>query len=162
MNSPRGQGGYLIAFTLLITLILSIVPMPILIKAYRPDWTLLVLLYWTIALPHRVNVGVAWFCGFLLDILLGTVLGVHALSCAVVIYIAGLNYQSIRNFSMVQQALSVGLLLALHHLLVYWLSYFLSSTYFLPEYIYPVVPGILLWPWIFYILRRFRRQFHIS
>lgn len=162
MNSPRGQGGYLIAFTLLITLILSIVPMPILIKAYRPDWTLLVLLYWTIALPHRVNVGVAWFCGFLLDILLGTVLGVHALSCAAVIYIAGLNYQSIRNFSMVQQSLSVGLLLALHHLLVYWLSYFLSSTYFLPEYIYPVAPGILLWPWIFYILRRFRRQFHIS
>lgn len=162
MNTQRNHGGYLIALTLLVTLILSIVPLPMEIKAYRPDWTMLVLLYWAFALPHKVNVGVAWICGFLLDVLVGTVLGIHALSCAIVIYVAGSNYQRIRNFSVWQQALVVGLLLALHHLLIYWFSHFLSSTYFLPEYLYPVIPGIVLWPWLFLILRRYRRQFNIK
>jgi rod shape-determining protein MreD len=162
VNKVRSQGGVLIAFTLLVTLILAIVPLPHIFEAYRPDWTLMVLIYWSLALPHRVNVGVAWICGFLLDVLLGTVLGIHAASCAIVIYVAGSNYQKIRNFSVWQQALIVGLLLALHHLLVYWLSHFLSETYFIPEYLYPVLPGVMVWPWLFLILRKFRRQFNIN
>ncbi|MFT5161482.1 MAG: rod shape-determining protein MreD [Alteromonadaceae bacterium] len=162
MNTVRTQGGYLIMLTLLITFILSIIPLPRLIEAYRLDWTLLVLIYWALALPHRVNVGVAWICGFLLDVLLGTVLGTHALSCSIVIYVAGSNYQKIRNFSVWQQSLIIGLFLALHHLLVYWFSHFLSDTYFLPEYLYPVLSGVLVWPWMFWLLRKFRRQFSIN
>jgi rod shape-determining protein MreD len=115
-----------------------------------------------LALPHRVNVGVAWICGFLLDVLLGTILGIHALSFAIVVYVAGSNYQKIRNFSLWQQGLIVGLFLALHHLIVYWFSHFLSDIYFLPEYLYPVIPGIIVWPWIFLLLRKFRRQFGIN
>jgi rod shape-determining protein MreD len=162
MKTLRPHGGYLIALTLLLTLILAIVPLPLIFKAYRPDWTLMVLIYWALALPHRVNVGVGWICGFLLDILLGTILGIHAMSFAIVIYVAGSNFQKIRNFSLWQQALIVGLLLALHHLLVYWVSHFLSATYFLPEYLYPVLPGVIVWPWIFLILRKFRRQFSVK
>ena len=162
MNATRGHSGYLIALTLLVTLILAIMPLPLVVKAYRPDWTLMVLIYWTLALPHRVNVGVGWICGFLLDVLLGTVLGIHAMSCAIVVYVATSNYQKIRNFSVWQQSLVVGMLLALHHLLVYWLSHFLSDTYFLPEYLSPVIPGVIVWPWLFLILRRFRRRFHIK
>jgi rod shape-determining protein MreD len=162
MNAVRSHGGYLIALTLILTLILAIMPLPMIFKPYRPDWTLIVLIYWTLALPNRVNVGVAWICGFLLDVLLGTVLGIHALSCAIVIYVSTSNYQKIRNFSVWQQAMIVGMLLALHHLLVYWLSHFLSGTYFLPEYLYPVLPGVVVWPWIFLLLRKYRRQFNIK
>lgn len=162
MNTVRSQGGYLIMLTLLITLIMSIIPLPLMVVAYRPDWTLLVLIYWALALPHRVNVGVAWLNGFLLDVLLGTILGTHALSFAIVIYVAGANYQKIRNFSVWQQALIIGLFLALHHLLVYWFSHFLSDTYFLPQYLYPVLPGMIVWPWVFWMLRKFRRQFSIN
>lgn len=162
MTTVRPHGGYLITLTLLLTLILAIMPLPLMVKAYRPDWTLMVLIYWTLALPHKVNVGVAWICGFLLDVLLGTVLGIHAMSCAIVVYVAGSNYQMIRNFSVWQQSLIVGMLLALHHLLVYWLSHFLSETYFVPEYLYPVLPGVIVWPWLFMILRKFRRRFAIK
>lgn len=161
MNTVRTQGGYLIMLTLLLTFILAIMPLPIIVKAYRPDWTLMVLMYWALALPHRVNVGVAWICGFILDVLLGTVLGIHAMSCAIVVYVTAVNYQMIRNFSVWQQSLIVGMLLALHHLLVYWLSYFFSEIYFVPEYLYPVLTGIIAWPWLFLILRKFRRRFII-
>ncbi len=162
MTPIKPQGGYLITLSILLTLILAIMPLPLIFKPYRPDWTLMVLIYWTLALPHRVNVGVAWISGFLLDVLLGTVLGINAMSCAIVVYVAATNYQMIRNFSVWQQSLIVGMLLALHHLLVYWLSHFLSDTYFVPEYLYPVLPGVVVWPWLFLILRKFRRRFAIK
>ena len=42
-------------------------PLPSLLDAYRPDWVALVVLYWVIALPHRINIGTAWVAGLLLD-----------------------------------------------------------------------------------------------
>ena len=58
----------IIVFSLLLALIATIMPMPLSIDAFRPDWVLVVLIYWCIALPTRVNVITAWVTGFLLDI----------------------------------------------------------------------------------------------
>ena len=76
-----------IVTTLLIALVLQIVPLPIQVDLYRPDWVLIVLAYWSMALPHRVNVGVAFLTGVAVDILVGTTLGIHSLSLSISIYI---------------------------------------------------------------------------
>ncbi|WP_143871470.1 rod shape-determining protein MreD [Catenovulum sediminis] len=151
----------LIALTLLFALILAIAPMPKMLESFRPDWILLVLFYWAIALPHRVNVGTAWVCGFILDILLGSVLGAHALILALVTYIASANYLTIRNFSLWQQALIVGLVSAFYHLGDYWIQHFLTTAYFLPELMWPVVTNTFIWPWAFLLLRKYRRRLKI-
>ena len=72
--------------TLLIALVLQIVPLPIQVDIYRPDWVLIVLAYWTMALPHRVNVGVAFMAGIAMDILLGTSLGIHSFSLSLSVF----------------------------------------------------------------------------
>jgi len=156
------HNGIIILFTLLLALIASIIPLPLTIDAFRPDWVLIVLLYWAIALPSRVNVVTAWVLGFLLDVLLGTVLGVHAAAMAVSVFIAADNYQKIRNFSLWQQALIVGVLAALYHLVVFWLQRILTDVVFLPGYLYPVITNLVLWPWVFLLLRKVRRHFLIK
>ena len=60
---------YSITLSIVIALVLQIMPMPVVADLYRPDWVLLVLSYWALALPNRVNVGVAFFTGLILDIL---------------------------------------------------------------------------------------------
>lgn len=137
-------------------------PLPLSVDVFRPDWVLVVLLYWALALPSRVNVISAWLMGFLLDVLLGTVLGVHAAAMAIAVYIAADNYQKIRNFSVWQQALIVGILAALYHLVVFWLQRLLTDVVFLPSYLYPTLINMVLWPWIFLLLRKVRRHFMIK
>lgn len=157
----RAKGMSVIYSSLLLALILMVMPMPAMVKLFRPDWALLVLLYWVLALPFRANIGTAFVVGFLVDVLVGTVLGVNALAFSVVSFVMAANHQKIRNFSILQQSLLVGLLLALYHLLIFWLSHFLTGVYFLPDYLWPVLTGTLVWPWLFWLLRRVRRQFKV-
>jgi rod shape-determining protein MreD len=156
------HNGFVILLTFLLALMLTIMPMPITIDAFRPDWVLIVTLYWSIALPNRVNVVTAWFLGFILDVLLGSVLGVHAAAMAVTVYIAAVNYQKIRNFSLWQQALIIAVLSALYNLLTFWTEHFLTQVPFLVSYLYPVITALIVWPWAFLLLRRVRRHFRVK
>ena len=156
------HNGIMILLTLLLALMASIMPMPLSIDTFRPDWVLVVLMYWSLALPNRVNVITAGVMGFLLDVLLGSILGIHAASMALAVFIVADNYQKIRNFSLWQQALIIGVLAALYHLLVFWLQRFLTDAVFLPSYLYPVLTTVILWPWAFLLLRKVRRHFKIS
>lgn len=160
MRSSKGL--IYIYLSLLGALILTVMPLPQVVKLTRPDWVLLVIIYWTMALPHRVNIGTAFILGFVVDVLVGTVLGVNALAFSVVTFIIAVNYLKIRNFSVIQQALLLGLFLALYHLVLFWLSHFLTGVYFLPEYLWPVVTGMIVWPWLFWFLRRYRRRLRIQ
>jgi len=156
------HNGIIIVLTLLIALMATIMPLPLSADVFRPDWVLVALAYWCLALPTRVNVITAWFMGFLLDILLGSTLGVHAAAMALSVYIIAGNYQKIRNFSVWQQALIIGVISALYHLLVFWFQRFLTDITFLTSYLYPVLTTIILWPWAFLLLRKVRRHFKIS
>ncbi|WP_076417150.1 MULTISPECIES: rod shape-determining protein MreD [Colwelliaceae] len=156
------HNGIIILLTLLLALIATIIPMPLSVDAFRPDWVLVVLIYWCLALPSRVNVITAWIIGFILDVLLGSILGVHAAALAISVFIIAENFQKIRNFSIWQQSIIVGVLAALYHLLVFWMQRFISDVVFLPSYLYPVITTIILWPWALLLLRKIRRHFQIK
>ena len=153
---------YAIAMSLIVALILQIMPLPIVVDAFRPDWVLLVLAYWALALPTRVNVGVAFSYGLALDILLGTTLGIHSFAMSLVIFILAANYQRLRNYSVWQQAMIIGIMAALYHLVVFWLQHLLTDIFFLFDYLWPVVTSIFFWPWVFMILRKTRRQLRVT
>lgn len=156
------RNGIIILLTLLLALIATIIPMPLSVDAFRPDWVLVVLIYWCLALPSRVNVITAWIIGFILDVLLGSILGIHAAALAIAVFIIAENFQKIRNFSIWQQSIIVGVIAALYHLLVFWMQRLLTDVVFLPSYLYPVITTIVLWPWALFLLRKIRRHFQIK
>ncbi|GAA6184448.1 MULTISPECIES: rod shape-determining protein MreD [Alteromonadaceae] len=153
---------YAIFLSIIIALILQIVPMPLTVEQFRPDWVLLVMSYWALALPNRVNVGMAFIVGLVLDILMGTSLGVHSFALSINIFILASNYQRLRNYSLWQQAFIIGTLSALYHLVVFWLQHLQTDVNFLFTYLWPVLTSMLMWPWIFGLLRKVRRQFRIT
>ena len=59
---------------------------------FRPDFMLVVLLYWLLRAPNLCNVGTAWCVGLLVDLATGSLLGQHALSFTLTAFF-GLSYQ---------------------------------------------------------------------
>jgi rod shape-determining protein MreD len=156
------HNGFIIILTLLVALVASIMPLPLSFDNFRPSWVLIVLCYWSLALPAHINVITAWFMGLLLDVLLGTTLGVNAAAMALSLYIVIGNFQKIRNFSVWQQALIVGVVTALYQLIVFWLQHLLMDAVFVIGYLSPVITTIILWPWLFLLLRKIRRNFQVK
>lgn len=156
------RGAWIIVVTFIIAILMMILPLPEWARTYRPQWVTLTLIYWCIALPHRVGVGSGFITGLLLDVLTGTLLGQHALGLSLVAFISMQMHQRIRVFPLWQQALGVFILLLLEHLLALWV---MGATDQIPPGLdYWVVPliGALLWPWVFVTLRDVRRRFKIS
>jgi rod shape-determining protein MreD len=153
---------YVILLSILVAFVLQIMPMPIVADQFRPDWVLLVLSYWALALPNRVSVGIAFLCGITLDILLGTSLGVHSFALCISVFVLSANYQRLRNYSLWQQAVVIGILAALYHLVVFWLQHLQTDVNFLFTFLWPVVTSMAMWFWVFALLRKLRRHFRIT
>jgi rod shape-determining protein MreD len=162
----RGSGIFVIALSILLAMVLAIVPMPYFVPAelgyLRPDWVALVMTYWIIALPHRVGIMTAWFIGFIMDILLGSLLGQHALAFVVIAYVAASLYQRLRMFSVWQQALVVFAILGINELINFWAESIAGLTKWSTWHLLPALTGALLWPWIFLMLRSLRRRFGVT
>lgn len=159
MSLVRHHGGWIIAFTFVVALMLTMLPLPDWAALYRPEWVAMVLIYWCLALPDRVGVGIGWSAGLLLDVVKGALLGQHALALALVAYLTLHLHQRVRVFPLWQQSLFVLLMVALNQLLVLWVKGIIglqpgSWLYWLPS-----LTSMLLWPWVFLILRDLRRSF---
>lgn len=153
------QNVIVIAASFIVAFILTLLPMPDWTVWLRPAWVLMVLIYWNMMLPHRVGVGAAWLVGIMLDGLSGTLLGEHALALVMVSYIVTRMNSRLRMFPLLQQGLSIFLLVLLYQFIIYCIQGFIGDP---PRgWLYwssPVV-SMLLWPWLSSILQDYRRRF---
>jgi rod shape-determining protein MreD len=150
---------YLVIYaSLVIALILMILPLPDWAQIYRPNWMALVLIYWSMALPMRVGLWFAFFSGIVLDTALGTILGQHTLALVVVVFLNLNFYQRIRVLALAQQAVYVFALLLINQVVVAWVEGIMGRPTPLMAYFGAPLVGMVIWPWVFVILRDIRRK----
>jgi rod shape-determining protein MreD len=147
-----------IYLSLLVALVLMILPLPDWAQIYRPNWMALVLIYWSMALPKRVGLWFAFFSGVILDTSLGTLLGQHTLALVAIVSLNLNFYQRIRVLALAQQAIYVFVLLLVNQVIVAWVEGILGrATPLLAFFSGPFI-GMLIWPWVFVVLRDIRRK----
>lgn len=144
--------------SLVVALVLTVLPWPAWGQAFRPQWVALTLIYWALMEPDRVGVFAAFATGLVLDVAVGTVLGQHALSLSVAIYLAIELHRRIRVFPIVQQATSVWVLLLVERLLSLWVNGAIGYPTPSLWYWMPTLVGLLLWPWVAILLGSLRRR----
>ncbi|MFB9885771.1 rod shape-determining protein MreD [Balneatrix alpica] len=158
MSQPA-RGGWLILASFLLALTLSTIPMPELLQWWRPEWVAMSLIYWVMAVPERVGVKTAWFCGLVLDLLEYSPLGANALGLTVVAYLTSLLHQRMRIFPVWQQAFVVLMLIGVHQMVRHWLQQWLGGSAESLIFMVPSLISALLWPWWFVMHRDLRRLF---
>ena len=149
---------FTIILTFIIAMILMLMPLPDWAQAYRPEWLMLVLIYWCMALPNKVGIGIAWILGLCVDVIQGALLGQHAIGFAITAYIAIRFHQRVRNYPLHQQSLFVGMILLPYMSISLWILGILGEDPKSWLYWAPVVTSVLIWPWIYLVMRAIRRS----
>lgn len=160
MNQPRGR--WVVWLSILIACVVYVLPLPVDWRWYRPEWPLLVLFYWGLAMPHRVGIFSASLTGFTLDMIHGTALGAMAMGCVVAMLVILLNYQRIRQFDSLLQSLTLGLIVALALLVERWLHNIMGLGSAGLAFLSSVPLSMLLWPFIRNVLRAVRRYYEVE
>lgn len=158
----RLNNWFIIPLTFIVALVLTLLPMPEWAIWLRPAWVLLVVIFWNVALPDYVSVGTAWFVGIILDVLYNSALGEHALALTIVSYVVIRMHTRLRMFPLLQQGLSVFLLVTFYLFILFCIQGFVGD---LPRgwlYWSSSVTSMLLWPWIFTIMNNCRRRFRVA
>jgi rod shape-determining protein MreD len=161
MNNRQHNGGAIIIVSFIIAYMLTAMPLPEWALNWRPAWVTIVLIYWCLAIPNRVGIGIAWALGLLLDVQQGTVFGQHAIALTIIAFIIIKTHQRVRVFPLVQQALLVCVLLLLAQLFTLWIRAMMGFTPQHWTYWAPAFTSMIIWPWLFIILRDVRRKFHV-
>jgi rod shape-determining protein MreD len=132
-------------FTLFIALLCQLYPWVGQGVILRPDFMLVVLIYWLLRAPHLCNMGTAWVAGILVDLATGSLLGQHALTFALTAYIA-LSYQRrLVLFNLVQLAGYVFGLLVFERIILLLLKLFEGNDGQGFGYFWPILTGMVLW-----------------
>lgn len=159
-REPHGYGVILLTFVA--AYVLAVLPLPQWLLWGRPEWLALTLIYWTIALPHRVGIVTGLLLGVGLDVLEGAVLGQNAFALVVVAMLSLILYQRLRVYGLWQQAGVVFVLVGINQLICQWVQNLEgvgASTLF---FLLPAVSSALLWPVVLLSLRGLRRHYRVN
>ncbi|MEO1886751.1 MAG: rod shape-determining protein MreD [Methyloprofundus sp.] len=141
--------------TVILAMGLLIVPWSTPALYLAPNWVLLILIYWALAIPETAGVGKAWFVGLLVDVLTGQLLGQNAFAYAASIYLSIKQHKRIRHNPIIQQSLFVCLILLVAQIIVFWIERINGQIMPMLSWL-TVLTGGIVWPVILLLMRKIR------
>ena len=162
MEEKDAHGYWVIILTFAGAGVLAVLPLPQWLLWARPEWLALTLIYWIIALPHRVGMATALALGVLLDVLEGAVFGQNAFALLVLALLSLSLYQRLRVYSLWQQAGVVFLFIGLYQLVCQWVQNLEGARAGSLLFLLPALSSALLWPLVLHTLRGLRRHYRVT
>lgn len=149
---------FFIGITMLVSFLLEIFTSNLFdLSVYLPV-TLMVLIYWNMALPKDIGLIWAMIFGFCLDVNKEILLGSHVLLFLLISFLTQRYFHRLRALYMIQQSLFVAVVILIYQIfLILFFSEFRQSIFL--ELILLTLLSSLLWPVIFGILRQLRIKF---
>ena len=149
---------FFIGITILVSFLLEIFTSNLFDLSVFLPITLMVLIYWNMALPKDIGLIWAMIFGFCLDVNKEILLGSHVLLFLLISFLTQRYFHRLRALYMIQQSLFVAVVILIYQIfLILFFSEFRQSIFL--ELILLTLLSSLLWPVIFGILRKLRIKF---
>ena len=147
-----------IVVSILVAMLFSVMPVAEPLLLWRPDWVLLVVVFWVMHAPSYIGIWMALIIGLLLDVLLATPLAFHGTAILVAAYLATMTKRWGGVLSMRQSTLLIlGLVIAARAV-----QYVLHLITGLGGELVHQLPGIvastLIWPAVMLMLIKWSQR----
>jgi rod shape-determining protein MreD len=131
-------------FTMLVGLVFQLYPWSNSGIIIRPDFLLVIAIYWLLQAPYHCNIGWVWFAGLLVDLATGSLLGQHALAFSITAFLGLIYQRRLILFTPWQLYLYVLFLFGAQRLLIMLLKVFAGGE--VPDWTYglPVISDLIL------------------
>lgn len=138
--------GRLIIVSLLAALLINLLPWRGTLLLVRPDFVLLMLLYWAVHEPRHIGQGMGFFLALLMDVADSALLGQHALVYVMSIFLVQILRLRILQLTLIEQALHIGVILLASQCVTLLLNFLLGRDF--PGFALFLAPllGGALWP----------------
>lgn len=115
----RSSGTGVVLLTLFVAAIVDVAIWPDALGSFRPQWMVLVTLYWVMMLPHRIGVFWGFWIGIFQDVLLNTPFGEHALALSITCFLVLISHRRLRELMAPLQSLMIFFLVGIYLLVDY-------------------------------------------
>ena len=149
-REPRGW----MVFTSFVALFLTVLPLPHWLEIVRPQFLVLVVLYFSITNPRCGGIGLGFVAGLALDAFQGAVLGQHALALSLVAYIMVREHQRIRSKPAFQQSLIAFFALLAYEFVAFAIDGWTGHPITNPLRWVHALTGAMIWPIAIALLER--------
>ena len=153
-----------IYLSLFLAVVIDLYFFPESILFWKPLLTLLVLIYWNMALPDKVGIFEALFFGLIMDLLNGSILGLHAILFVLITYICQRFFYQFRVSPIWQQSAILFFLFFIFKMAFSFdffsssLEFHLSDISYISNAFIFAIASSLFWAPTFFILRELRRR----
>ena len=151
-----------LALAFYVACLLSIIPLHGAYQWCRPQWVLMLVIFCQLVQPNLFNPCWAWLMGLLVDGLLQTTPGEHALIFALISYLTALVRPRFLLRPMWQQVGKVFLLIGLGQILMLWFHMFAGQNPRTLLYWMGTLTSCLIWPIYLMVLHYLGRFFNVS
>lgn len=160
-NTKKSYVFVLIA-SIFIAMILQVIHLPVVISENRPDFLILIILFFSIHTDFSFKLETAWIVGIMLDLVTGAPLGINAFIMCTQVYLIGTQFTNFAKFNIWQQTSIIGLVNLVVSILGYWIEHIIGQSYYEINFLIPAAATAVFWPIIYLICSILCDTFSIS
>lgn len=135
-----------VMLTLFLCLLLSVWPLPVDVKWFRPEFGFLFVFYWVNRFPFRLGLVFAWVAGAIFDLVTGEILGQQALALTIVTYLIIIFNSQIKRSTIFGEMLLIFLLMLAYLILGLWIDAMMGRVVWTIELVLPALATAMCWP----------------
>jgi rod shape-determining protein MreD len=152
----------LIAISFSIAFLLMVVPVDFEWRWCRPEFVVLLVIYWAMTTPQYFGLFSAWCVGFFQDLIEFSPLGVNAIGMMIIAYLANMLYARIKHYVFWHQALWIFIFIAVFGLYSNWVVSLVSEREGSFLFFVAALTSALIWPLLVIFMRSIQVRFRLT